>query len=100
MTRPELTEWPFTTHKRTYRERDRLIVALDQALRNFLIFRWLAGGDGNNMFSDTTVGWPEVPEMSQFSMRQTMSEWNLHGKQRQRGFPTDISFLFCLLMCN
>jgi len=52
------------------------------------------------MFSDTTVGWPEVPEMSQFSMRQTMSEWNLHGKQRQTGFPTDISFLFCLLMCN
>jgi len=52
---PELTKWPFTTHKRTYQERDARIVALDQAFGNFLIFRLLAGGDGNQVFSVTAV---------------------------------------------
>ena len=51
--RPEVTKWPFTTHKRPYQERDARIVALDQAFGNFLIFRWLAGGDGNQVIPDT-----------------------------------------------
>jgi hypothetical protein len=36
--RPELTKWPITTHKRTDREHDGLIVALDQAFRDFRVF--------------------------------------------------------------
>ncbi len=36
--RPELTKWPFTTHKRTDGERDGLIVALDQAFGEFRVF--------------------------------------------------------------
>jgi len=79
--RPELTKWPFTTHKRTYRERDGLIVALDQAFGNFLVFSMDCGRTTEiECFPSLRLSRENTGDLPPKHDRQTLSEWAIVRK--------------------
>jgi len=68
-------------------------VALDQTFGNFLIFRWLAGGDGNQVIPDTDGSRHFRAENEAIFYAKTMSDCQTVRKRWYDGFPTGDLFL-------